>query len=259
MAEIRFEQAVYGNFPFRDQGYGLLASSPGCRTEWLGEFRAVCQRIGERPAGVAEAPGLFALRLQAGPWAVVGMYPLGCDDHGRPGALGFHALFVPRSEYFKAGATPFTLVGALRSDWTADTVTLPPGSCRVAPEKSGGKATELDPRVARIAAALATGTRVVIESESPIHELACRVWTALPRRVRGRLSLATWAFGNGNRFDLLAVPRLSGVALDSSYRLDPPIEPKAATNGEAAVEGRSRLVQAALDGYRGLLGRLPRR
>ena len=32
--------------------------------------------------------------------------------------------------------------------------------------------------------------------------------------------MATWAFGNGNRFDLLAVPRLSGVALDGSY-VDP--------------------------------------
>jgi hypothetical protein len=29
--------------------------------------------------------------------------------------------------------------------------------------------------------------------------------------------VATWAFANGNRFDLVAVPRLTGVALDASY------------------------------------------
>jgi len=32
--------------------------------------------------------------------------------------------------------------------------------------------------------------------------------------------LATWAFGNANRFDLVALPRLAGVALDRSY-VDP--------------------------------------
>ena len=38
---VRFEQAVYGSFPFWDRGYALLAHSPGCRPEWLAEFAAV--------------------------------------------------------------------------------------------------------------------------------------------------------------------------------------------------------------------------
>src|SRR5262245_44802638 len=47
---VRFEQAVYGSFAFRDGGYSMLEQSPGCRPEWLADFRAACQRFGERPA-----------------------------------------------------------------------------------------------------------------------------------------------------------------------------------------------------------------
>jgi len=60
---VRFEQAVYGSFAFWDQGYAVLARSPGCRDEWVADFRTACQKLGERPAGVAEAVGLFALRI----------------------------------------------------------------------------------------------------------------------------------------------------------------------------------------------------
>jgi hypothetical protein len=59
---------------------------------------------------------------------------------------------------------------------------------------------------------------VALEAQGPIDELARQVWRALPARVRAEKSVATWAFGNGNRFDLLAVPRLSAVVLDGSYR-----------------------------------------
>src|SRR4051794_21906346 len=101
---VHFEQAVYGSFPFRSEGYGFLAQSPGCRPEWLSEFRAACQRIGERPACAAEASAVFALKLASGPWAVVGMSPQGSDDRGRPGALGFHGLFLTPREYRKVGS-----------------------------------------------------------------------------------------------------------------------------------------------------------
>src|SRR5438874_1249171 len=67
--------------------------------------------------------------------------------------------------------------------------------------------------------------------------LARRVWRALPPRARRRASVATWAFANGNRFDLFAAPRLATVALDPSY-LDPaaplPLEPPGPSAWEAA-------------------------
>lgn len=215
---VRFEQAVYGSFAFWDRGYALLAHSPGCRPEWLAGFLIACQRYGEPRGGAAEAPGLFALRLERGPWIVVGVSPQGHDDRGRPGALAFHALFVSARDYRKAGHVPFGLSGALRGDWTAETRTLPPGTWPV--EVPGTPEAPHDPRALRIAAALAHGGRVALEEAGPIDALAREVWHALPDRARRRATVATWAFGNGNRFDLVALPRLAGVELDPSY-VDP--------------------------------------
>jgi hypothetical protein len=218
LRRMRFEQAVYGSFAFRDQGYAMLSQSPRCRPEWLADFRAACQRMGERPAGVPDRAGLFALPLPSGVWAVVGMSPQGLDDRGRPGALAFHALFLSRRDYRKAGCNPFAFAGLLRSDWDATTPALLPSgvwTVEVAPTP-----VSLDPRAGSVATALSRGRRVVIESAAPIDDLARQVWQTLPERVRRRASVSTWAFGNGNRFDLAAVPRLAGIALDRSY-LDP--------------------------------------
>src|SRR4051794_30474773 len=103
---VRYEQAVYGSFPFWDRGYDVLAHSPGCRPEWLAGMRAACQKFGERPRGVEEVGGLFALRLAEGPWMIVGPSVQGADDRGRPGALAFHALFLSPREYRKADFCP---------------------------------------------------------------------------------------------------------------------------------------------------------
>jgi hypothetical protein len=220
---IHFEQAVYGSFPFRDQGYAMLAQSPGCRERGLAEFRAACQRLGERPAAIAEAPALFALRLPSGPWIVVGVSPQGRDDRGRLGALAFHGLFLSRREYRKIGFDPFVLAAALRGDWDAETSSLTTGIWRLDPPGHGPAEpteTPTDPRAARIVAALVRGKRVALEAPGPIDGLARQAWSALPVRIRASSSVATWAFGNDNRFSLFAAPRLEGVALDSLY-LDP--------------------------------------
>ncbi len=216
---VEYEQAVYGSFPFWDRGYAILASSPGCRPEWLSDLRAVCQRYGERPSGEREAHALFALRLVSGPWVIVGVGPQGVDDQGRPGALAFHAIFLKPSDYRRAGGNPFSFVPLLRNDWTAETATLPTGTWEE-PSATSLYTLETSERASRIALALARGRRVALQESEPIDDLAQDVWRAMPPQVRGRLSLATWAFGNGNRFDLVALPRLAGVSLDSSY-LDP--------------------------------------
>jgi hypothetical protein len=215
---LTFEQAVYGSFSFRDEGYAMLAASPGCRPEWLAELRAACQRYGERPVGAAETGALFALRLASGPWMIVGVSPQGRDDRGRPGALGFHALFVSPRDYRRAGYNPFGFSGALRGDWTAEDRSLPAGTWRVEIPELPDRPD--DDRARPIASAIASGKRVAIESAGPIEDLARQVWTLLPEKIRERASVATWAFGNGNRFALVALPRLAGVALDATY-IDP--------------------------------------
>ena len=216
---IHYEQAVYGSFPFWDKGYAVLAQSPGCLPEWLTELRDACQRFGERPGGVAEAEvrGLFALRLESGrrPWMIVGAGSPGSDDRGRPGALAFHALFLSPRDYRRLGCDPFALTAALRSDWTAATRSLSTGRLTITP--SSPPDPPAHPHADRIAAALVRGRRVAIEAAAPIDALARQVWRALPARVRRRARVATWAFANGNRFDLVALPRLAGIALDASY------------------------------------------
>jgi hypothetical protein len=217
--KVRYEQAVYGSFAFSNRGYSVLARSAGCRPEWLAELRNVCQRYGEPPAGAAEADSLFALRLVSGPWMIVGVSPQGHDDQDRPGALAFHALFLRRWAYWWAGADPFVMVGALRRDWTAadQTRTLPEGCWPVPrvdrqPSLSGNE----DERLGPIAAALTRRRRVVVHSHEPIDALAREVCRILPFRVRRRISVATWAFDNSNHFDLVALPKLAGVALGPS-------------------------------------------
>lgn len=227
---IRFEQAVYGSFPFWDKGYAILARSPGCRDEWLADLKAACQRYGERPPHAAEAGGLMAMRLPSGPWAIVRPSSQGSDDRGRPGAMAFHALFLSGSDYRKAGAFPFEFASSLHTDWTPDT-SLSSGSLTLdtptyTPTPDGGQAS-------RIAAALLRGRRVAIESEGPIDDLARAVWLALPARRRARLSLATWTYANGNRHDLAALPRLAGVALDPSY-----VDPATLRHPRDSVEDR---------------------
>ena len=207
---VAYEQAVYGSFPFWDQGYAILAQSPGCRSEWLADFRAACQRYGERPPGAAESSALFCLKLASGPWAIVGVFPQGRDDAGRPGALAFHGLFLKGSDYRRAGATPFAFRSALHDHWTAEIRELPQGRHFVPFLRSAESDIECSHnREAQvIARAIARGRRVRVESPAPIDLLAQRVWTLLPPKVKGRASLATWTFSIANGHDLAALPRV---------------------------------------------------
>jgi hypothetical protein len=207
---VRYEQAVYGSFPFWNRGYAVLARSAGCRPEWVDALRPAAQRFGETPTGIAEQECLFALRLPRGPWMIVGVFPQGCDDRGRPGALAFHALFVGHWSYRWVGANPFAFTRVLRGDWSAsDEGTLLP-SGRLAISGQGAKRANAgieDGRIDQIVSALTRGQRVVIPSAEPVTSLAHAVWLRLPGRIRCRTSVATWAFGNANQFDMVAVPR----------------------------------------------------
>jgi len=212
---IRCEQAVYGSFPFWSRGYAMLAASAGCPPDWREAMRNACQRFGERPAGVDRFRSRFVLPLGRSARMIVQVDSLARDDQGRPGALVFHALFVSSWSYRRAGASPWAFAPAFRTDWTAadQDAVLPQGSLkpeRPAPEPEG----PLDPRVEPIVEALNRRRRVVVQSPSPADELFQAVWRRLPGSTRRRTSVATWAFGNANQFDLVAMPRLGGLRPD---------------------------------------------
>lgn len=213
-----FEQAVYGSFAFWNRGYAVLARSSGCRPEWLAALKSACQRYGERPAGVAEAGALFALRIDRGPWMIVGVAPQGDDDAGRPGALAFHALFVGRWAYALAGADPFAFAAFHRRDWGLGDLdaTLPAVRLAVRRGQIGEAHDPPDERRDVIVAAIVRRRRVVVQAGGPIEAMARDVWRLLPLRARLRATVATWAFDNANRFDLVAMPRLAAAGRDPS-------------------------------------------
>jgi hypothetical protein len=215
---VRFEQAVYGSFPFWSRGYGVLAHSPGCRPEWLDELRAVCKRYGEPPAGTPHVEGLFVLRLQSGPWLIAAVHSQGRDDLDRPGALAFHALFMSPFAYHWIGCDPFRLNPQFRHDWKADDRdrALPTGRLSLWPIRPEAAVPVANPQLQTIVTAITRRRRVIIQSTRPIESLARNVWAQLPRRARVRASVATWAFDNANGFDLVALPKLTGLAVEPS-------------------------------------------
>ena len=221
--KVRFEQAVYGSFAFWNRGYAVLARSAGCRPEWLAELRTVCQRYGEPPSRAAEADSLFALRLKSGPWMIVGVHPQGHDDQDRPApwrstpCSSALDLSVDRSRSLRDGR-------ALQREWSpADQERiLPEGRWRLPQfDRASSLSSHTDERLAPIVAAPDRECRVAVQSTEPIDELRVASGEPLPSRVRRRVSVATWAFDNANHFDLVALPKLSGVAL-GTFRLDPP-------------------------------------
>ena len=178
----------------------------------------MCQRYGEPPVGAAPPVGFFALPLHSGPWLIAGVHSLGCDDLGRPGALAFHALFVSRFAYWLAGGNPFAFEREIRGDWCEQDQyqSLPSGQLTGRLANRPRPAVGESPQVARIVTALCQRRRVVMQSNEPISALARDVWSRLPGRVRMRASVATWAFDTGNAFNLVALPKLNGIALGVS-------------------------------------------
>lgn len=214
MAQIRYEQAVYGSFPFWDRGYALLARSDGCRPEWIRGFEEACQRYGEPPPGLSADGAAFATVLpNGGPWLVVGVGSTGRDDRGRPGALAFHGLFVHDRELRRARAGPLVLLGALRREWGPESAALMAGTCKV--ETSGGPAEGDAVLADRLARALAAGRRVAIEATEPITDLALAVARAGGDRLRRRrCAIATLTFSDANHFGLFATPQLDLLPAD---------------------------------------------
>src|SRR6266851_3263185 len=115
MTSIPIEQAIYGAFD--GGGYRFVARSPGFREEWLAEAERLCTGFGERPAGVACPSAVFAQPLGRKHVAIIQVADQGIDDAGRPGALGFHLLVLPRLAYRGFGGDPFALAERQPPSW----------------------------------------------------------------------------------------------------------------------------------------------
>ena len=197
---LELEQAAYGSFPFRGGGYAMLGYSPGCRPAWQTALKETAQRFGEPARGIEETEfGLVTQWLADGTWMVVAPFSPGADDRGRPGAMGFHALFLSPNQARKLFYDPFTLEPLLRRDFGPDDLRSPwPKQVgMVTPVPFPDLPADLDPQAARIAAALLRGQQVVIDqpgSPAEIDALVRLCLCLLPLRRRRKLTLATRAF-----------------------------------------------------------------
>jgi hypothetical protein len=223
MDDITIEQAIYGSRGAG--GYRFLARSSGFVDEWLPEAQRLCAGFGERPAGV-ECPGcVFAQPFGKEHVAVVQVADQGTDDAGRPGALGFRLLVMPRPFYQHWLGDPFAVAERFPPPWhvrgdlpalTWPAEPLPPRTVaevqKVLQQVEGTpkSSTPLSPILLGATQALVDGSRLVFERPAPHPDLVRGLWTLLPHSTRCHLWPATFAFGNALAFDALVVPRADG-------------------------------------------------
>jgi hypothetical protein len=217
-ADIRIEQAIYGG---QDAGgYRFLARSPGFRDDWLPAAEQLCTGFGERPAGVACPAAVFARPLDRRHVVIVQVADQGRDDAGRPGALGFRLLVLPRTLYLDLAGDPFRIADESPPPWQArgelpaltwDAGPPPPRSAEAL-----AKVLNVSQSATLLGGvqALVDGGRLVFERTGPDDAIVRSLWALLPTSTRGELWPASFAFCNAHRFHVLVVPRAAGSEYD---------------------------------------------
>src|SRR5262245_4443714 len=218
MQEIQIEQALYGGQG--TGGYRFLARSSGFRDEWLPPAERLCIGFGDRPAGVACPSCVLAKPLDIGHVAIIQVADQGQDDAGRPGALGFRLMVIPRRSYADLGGDPFEIADRFPPPWhnRGDLPVLSwpwamPPRRTVEQVQSVLKRTADSPSLLGGAQALVDGGRLVFDRPAPDTELLRGLWMLLPTKARSQLWPASFAFGNELAFDALIVPPCRREAL----------------------------------------------
>jgi hypothetical protein len=213
---MQIEQALYGN-PDAG-GYRFLARSAGFAESWLGEAERLCTSFGDRPAGVLCPLALFARPFGLRHVAVVQAADQGVDDAGRPGALAFHLLIVPRRLYAELGGDLFLISDKYPPVWDAR------GEMPTLEWTDGTLLTRSVDQVRRIlnvvpertqtllggVQVLVDGGRLVFVRKGPDPTLVRDLWELLPNATRAELWPATFAFGNRHGFHVVVVPDSTG-------------------------------------------------
>ncbi len=208
------EQAIYGCQGAG--GYRFLGRSAGFRDEWLPEAEQLCTGFGERPAGVSCPSCVFAQPLGPRHVAVVQVADQGQDDTGRPGALGFRLLVLPRPLYADLGGDPFLVAAEFPPPWEARG-DLPALEWKAGPPPRRTVADlrrVLDvpnsPTLLGGVQALLDGGRLVFERTGPDTALVRSLWALLPTQARAEMWPASFSFSNAQRFHVVVVPRAGG-------------------------------------------------
>lgn len=205
------EQAIYGG---QDAGgYRFLARSAGFRDDWLAEAERLCTGFGERPAGVACPGCVFARPFGRRQVAIVQAADQGSDDTGRPGALGFYLLILPRSLYLELDGDPFYIAEQFPPPWERrgelPSRTWSAGAAPPRTVKMLQKTLNVPHSATLLGGAqiLLDGGRLVFERSAPDAAILRSLWALLPARERAELWPASFTFGNVHRFDAVVTPR----------------------------------------------------
>jgi hypothetical protein len=210
MGDMVIEQAVYSNAG--GGGYRFQVRSAGFLDEWLPEAERLCTNFGERPAGVACPAAVFARPFGPRHVAVVQVADQGRDDAGRPGALGFRLLILPRQLYRDLGGDPFFLAEQFPPPWQ-DRDRLPTlTEVRPSPRRTVAELQQVlkSPHSATLlggAQALLDGARIAFERTEPAPELLRGLWSFLPYSTRAEIWPASFAFRNAQQFHVVVLPR----------------------------------------------------
>jgi hypothetical protein len=208
MADFLLEQAIYGTGT--SGGYQFLAQSPGFREEWRALAEQICTRFGDRPAGVTCPACVFSQPFERQHVVVVQVADQGVDDAGRPGAIAFRLLLLPRHMYEHLG-DPFAIADRYPPPWDARGELpvlewtggpLPP---RTVEDVQRVLKTDNGPALLGGVQALLDGSRLVFERARPDGDLVRGLWTLLPHSSRAHLWPASFAFSNALGFDALVV------------------------------------------------------
>jgi hypothetical protein len=208
------EHALYG-CP-AGGGYRFLAKSEGFPDEWLPLAERLCMGFGERPGGAACPGCVFVQPFGKRNIAVVQAADQGTDDAGRPGALAFYLLVMPRSEYAAAwDGDPFALAERFQPPWQArgelPELTYP---SEAPPPRTVEQVRQVlqrhdGPTLLGAAQALVDGGRVVFPRELPDTPLLRDLWTLLPTSTRAQLWPASFTFANEPGYHVAVAPRLT--------------------------------------------------
>jgi hypothetical protein len=204
---ISCEQAIYGSFPFWDQGYALLARSPGCRSESATEFSRLCQSLGQPPSDASPEIDrlLFAARLTSGDWVIALGSSQGCDDRGRPGAWAFHGLFLSHADYKKTGAWPFAFENCFKTQFHLNQILE---KIQVEVENHADSANSLSknqmikPEWMKF---IRRRNYLRIHQENTTIEEFRAIWQKIPGRERARNSMTTMLFRPSADFNIAAI------------------------------------------------------
>src|SRR5262245_45727063 len=115
MTEIPLEQATFG----RAGTLQLWARSAGFHDDWVAEAERLAAGFGERPEGQACPAAVFARPLGHHHVVVVPVADQGSDPAGRPAALGFHLVVMPRAAYTQLIGDPFAVAERFAPPWHA--------------------------------------------------------------------------------------------------------------------------------------------